>query len=126
MKAIAQLHSTSFLLYMVIAVVGLIVLIARYKVNSVIALVLASLFIGLCAGMEPAQLLKAFREGVGSVLGSIAMILGLGSMLGKMLAESGGGERIDIIWRADAERMRPSARRRRRRAKSPPHRTADR
>src|ERR1700674_2276818 len=94
MKAIAQLHSTSFLLYMVIAVVGLIVLIARYKVNSVIALVLASLFIGLCAGMEPAQLLKAFREGVGSVLGSIAMILGLGSMLGKMLAESGGGERI--------------------------------
>ncbi len=94
MNAIAHPHSTSLLLYTLIAVVGLIVLIARYKVNSVIALVLASLFIGLSAGMEPAQLLKAFREGVGSVLGSIAMILGLGSMLGKMLAESGGAERI--------------------------------
>jgi gluconate:H+ symporter, GntP family len=94
MNAIAQVHSTSLLLYTLIAVVGLIVLIARFKVNAIIALVLASLFIGLCAHMEPSQLLKAFREGVGSVLGSIAMILGFGSMLGKMLAESGGAERI--------------------------------
>src|SRR5882672_491843 len=94
MIATVQLHSISLLLYTLIAVIGLIVLIARYKVNSVIALVLASLFIGLSAGMEPAQLLKAFRDGVGGVLGSIAMILGLGSMLGKMLAESGGAERI--------------------------------
>ena len=59
-----------------------------------VALVLASLFIGMAAGMEPAQLLKGFREGVGNVLGSIAMILGLGNMLGKMLEESGGAERI--------------------------------
>lgn len=87
-------HSTLLLLYTFIAVAGLIVLIARFKVNSIIALVLASLFIGLCSGMGPVQLMKGFREGVGSVLGSIAMILGLGNMLGKMLAESGGAERI--------------------------------
>jgi GntP family gluconate:H+ symporter len=94
MNPMAQPHSTSLLLYTLIAVVGLIVLIARFKVNSIVALVLASLFIGLAAGMEPLQLMKAFREGVGSVLGSIAMILGLGSMLGKMLSQSGGAERI--------------------------------
>jgi len=87
-------HGTALLLYTLIAVVGLIVLIARFKVNSIVALVLASLFIGLCAGMEPAQLLRGFREGVGTVLGSIAMILALGNMLGKMLEESGGAERI--------------------------------
>src|SRR5216683_627639 len=38
----------------------------------------------------------------------------------------GSQARLMTIWRADAERMRPSARRRRRRAKSPPRRTADR
>ena len=87
-------HSSALLLYTLLAVVGLVALIARFKVNSVVALVLASLFIGTCAGMEPAQLLKGFQEGVGNVLGSIAMILAFGNMLGKMLEESGGAERI--------------------------------
>lgn len=81
------------LVYTAVAVALLIALIA-WKVNSVVAIVLASLFIGLTAGMDPAQLLRAFREGVGNVLGSIAMILAFGNMLGKMLAESGGAERI--------------------------------
>lgn len=88
------MHSTLLLIYTAAAVVGLIVLIARFKVNSIVALVAASLFVGLCAGLEPMQVLKSFRDGVGGVLGSIAMILGFGNMLGKMLAESGGAERI--------------------------------
>src|SRR5580765_3640595 len=96
-----QSHSSILLLYTFLAVVGLIVLIARFKMNSVVALMLASLFIGLAARLHPALLLRGFREGVGNVLGSIAMIIGLGNMLGKMLAESGGAERIAttlIAW----------------------------
>ncbi len=88
------MHSTLLLTYTAVAVVGLIVLIVRFKVNSIVALVAASLFIGLCGGLAPARVLTSFRDGVGGVLGSIAMILGFGNMLGKMLAESGGAERI--------------------------------
>ena len=58
--------------------------------NSIVAIVLAALFIGLVSGMALPEIMKRFQEGVGSVLGSIAMILGLGNMLGKMMAESGG------------------------------------
>jgi len=87
-------HNTSLLLFTLVAVAGLIVLIARFKVNSIVAIVLAALFIGLASGMELPAIMKRFQEGVGSVLGSIAMILGLGNMLGKMMAESGGAERI--------------------------------
>jgi GntP family gluconate:H+ symporter len=86
--------SPLLLLYTALAVVGLIVLIARFKMNSVVALVIASLFVGLAAGLAPAQVLTSFRTGVGNVLGSIALILAFGNMLGKMLAESGGAERI--------------------------------
>src|SRR4051812_36473230 len=85
---------TLLLVYTALAVIGLIVLIARFKVNSVVSLVIASLFIGLMARMDLGQLLRGFREGVGNVLGSIAMIIAFGNMLGKMLAESGGAERI--------------------------------
>ena len=89
-------HNISLLLVTLSAVVGLILLIARFKVNSIVSIVLAALFIGLTSGMELPAIMKRFQEGVGSVMGSIAMILGLGNMLGKMMAESGGAERIAV------------------------------
>jgi GntP family gluconate:H+ symporter len=90
----AAAHGSVLLIYTALAVLLLVVLIARFKVNSVVSLVLASLFIGLMARMDLALLLRSFREGVGNVLGSIALIIAFGNMLGKMLAESGGAERI--------------------------------
>ena len=80
------------LLYALIAVVGLIILIARFKLNAFLALILASLFVGACSGMELSRIAKSFQDGVGATLGFIAVVIGLGTMLGKMLAESGGAE----------------------------------
>lgn len=85
---------TGLLLIVVVAVLGLIVLVARFKVNSFVALMLASLFVGVCSGMKPAAVPKAFLEGMGRVLGDIAMVIGLGTVLGRMLAVSGGAEVI--------------------------------
>jgi len=89
-------HETSLSLFALIAVAGPIVLIARFKVNPILSIVLAALFIGLSSGMEFSAIMKRFTEGVGSMLASIAMILGLGSMFGKLMAESGGAERIAL------------------------------
>ena len=55
-------HNASLLLFTLIAVVGLIVLIARFKVNSIVAIVLAALFIGLTSGMELPAIMKRFQE----------------------------------------------------------------
>ena len=85
-------HHTSLLLYTLAAVLGLIVLIARFKLHAFLALILASLFVGLCAGMKLPEIARDFQVGVGTTLGSIAVVVGLGTMLGKMLAESGGAE----------------------------------
>jgi GntP family gluconate:H+ symporter len=52
------------------------------------------LFVGLASGMNPPAVARSFQEGVGNTLGFIAVVVGLGTMLGKMLAESGGAERI--------------------------------
>src|SRR5436309_11706065 len=85
-------QNTQLLLVALLAVVGLILLIARFKLNAFIALMLASLFVGVCSGMKLADVPKSFLEGVGKVLGDIAVVIGLGTILGKMLAESGGAE----------------------------------
>lgn len=86
--------TTLLLLYALIAVIALIVLIARFKLNPFVVLILVSLATGLAAGMPPAAVVKALQDGVGGALGFIAVVVGLGTMLGKMMAESGGADQI--------------------------------
>ncbi|MDQ3674743.1 MAG: GntP family permease [Gemmatimonadota bacterium] len=82
------------LLYAVLAVTALILLIARFKLHPFIALVTVSLGLGVAAGMPLGNAVKAFQDGVGGTLGFIAVVLGLGTMLGKIMAESGAATRI--------------------------------
>lgn len=78
------------------SIVLLILLIARYKMNPFIVLFVVSLALALVAGMPAKSVVKAFEQGVGDVLGHIAIVIALGTMLGKMMAESGGAERIAL------------------------------
>jgi len=109
-------HNTLLLLCALFAVVGLVVLIARFKVNAFVALILAALFVGASSSLNLAPedrlqhlqgIGKAFAEGVGNILASIAMVVGLGTILGKLLAESGGAEVIArrLIRRLGSERL---------------------
>ncbi|AJC21133.1 GntP family permease [Pandoraea pulmonicola] len=82
------------LVYALVAVIALILLIARFKLNPFITLIVVSLVLGLAVGMPMGGIVKAFETGVGNTLGHIALVVGLGTMLGKMMAESGGAERI--------------------------------
>src|SRR6267378_4271877 len=86
--------NTQLLLLALGAVVALIVLIARFKLHPFVALITVSLILGIVAGMPPGAVVKAFQDGVAGVLGFIAIVVGLGTMLGKMMAESGGATRI--------------------------------
>lgn len=86
--------NTTILLFALLAVFLLVLLIVRWKVSSFLALIVASAFLGIFAGMEPAKVMQAFQDGVGSVLGSIAMIIALGAILGRMLADSGAAHVI--------------------------------
>ncbi len=86
--------NTRLLLYAFLAVVALVVLIARFKLHPFIALIAVSLALGIAAGMPLGAVVKAFQDGVGGVLGFIAIVVALGTMLGKMMAESGGATHI--------------------------------
>src|SRR5437762_4505512 len=86
--------NTLLLLYAFLAVLALIVLIAVFKLHPFVALVVVSLGLGAAAGMPLSTVVKAFQDGVGGVLGFVAVVVALGTMLGKMVAESGGAARI--------------------------------
>jgi len=86
----------SLLLYALTAIVALVLLIARYRINPFIVLTLVSLGLALVAGMPAKDIMAAYETGVGKTLGHIALVVALGTMLGKMMAESGGADRIAL------------------------------
>ena len=90
-------HHGAFLLLLALgAIIVLILLIARFKLNPFIALMTVSLVLAAASGMPLATIVKSFEAGVGGTLGHIAIVVALGTMLGKMMAESGGAERIAL------------------------------
>ncbi len=92
--AASPLSHTTLLFIALASIIALIVLIARLKVNATISLILASLFMGICAQMDPIKVAESFSDGVGATLRSLAMIIGLGTILGKLLGESGAAKVI--------------------------------
>ena len=87
-------HETFLLWDALIAIIGLILLITKFRVHPFIALTLAAGFLGLTSGMPVDKVMKSFQDGFGGVLGFVGIVLGLGTMLGKMMAESGGADQI--------------------------------
>lgn len=68
----------------------LLFLILRVKLPAFLALLLASLSIGVFSGLSPAVLVETLEKGMGSTLGFVAIVVGLGALLGGLLEHSGG------------------------------------
>jgi len=84
----------TLLLLTVAAIAFLLFLILVVKLHAFLALVLASMGLGLAAGMPPSAVLKSIQNGFGEALGFIAVVLGLGAMIGGYLEHSGGGRAL--------------------------------
>jgi GntP family gluconate:H+ symporter len=87
-------HDTAVLLFALGAIAVLITLIGVVKLHPFVALVITSLGLGLAVHLQPAAIVQTFEEGVGYTLGHVAIVVALGTILGKLLAESGGADAI--------------------------------
>lgn len=87
-------HGTRLLAEGAFSVVVLVLLIAWGKLNPFLSLLLCSLGLAVATGMPVAKIVTSFEAGVGGVMGHIAVVVALGTMLGKMMAESGGSDQI--------------------------------
>ena len=87
-------HDTQLLVVAAIGIALIVVLIAKLKLHPFLALVLGSAFVGLASGVELAKVITNFEDGVGGVLKEVGLLIALGAMLGKLLADSGGANRV--------------------------------
>ena len=78
--------------------IGLLLLLILYaRLHAFLALMLVSIALGLAAGMQPLKVLASMQAGVGDALGFIAVVVGLGAIIGRFLQHSGGG-RVLADW----------------------------
>ncbi len=72
----------------------LLFLIIRFKFNAFLSLLIASIWIGLVAGISPDEIAVTIGKGMGDTLGFVATIVGLGAIFGALLEHSGGAEQL--------------------------------
>ncbi|GGC08145.1 GntP family permease [Cellulomonas carbonis] len=74
------------------AIAVLLVLIIWLRVHAFLALIVVSLLTAVAAGIPANQVVNVLTGGFGTTLGSVALLVGLGAMLGRMVETSGGAK----------------------------------
>ncbi|WP_374949382.1 gluconate:H+ symporter [Mucilaginibacter sp.] len=82
------------MLVILFCIVLLILLVSWAKVNPFVAFLMVSITAGLCLGIPLGKISGSIQKGLGDTLGSLAVIICLGAMLGKLVASSGAAQKI--------------------------------
>jgi GntP family gluconate:H+ symporter len=91
----------------ILGIAAVVLLITWLKVHPFLALILGSLLLGVVAGLAFSDTITSFQAGVGATVGSVGVLIALGAMIGGMLAESGGADRVvnAFVDRVSARRL---------------------
>jgi Gnt-I system high-affinity gluconate transporter len=82
------------IVFVLIAIVVLILLITWLKLNPFLAFLISSILAGFLLGIPPQNIAASIQKGIGGLLGDLVIVVVLGAMLGKLVAESGAAQRI--------------------------------
>lgn len=84
----------SSILIVLACIALLIVLISWFKINAFLSFLTVSILAGLFLGIDPGRIGGSVQQGVGEMLGSLAIVVIAGLMLGKLVAETGAAQKI--------------------------------
>ncbi|WP_168582298.1 GntP family transporter [Gephyromycinifex aptenodytis] len=87
--------STAYLLGLaIVAIALLLVLVIKIRMPAFVAILLVAGGTALAGGIPVGEVIPTLTAGMGKTLGSVAIIVGLGAMLGRMIEVSGGAQRL--------------------------------
>ncbi len=82
------------LFIVLLCIITLVLLISWGKVNAFLAFLIVSIITGLILGIPLSKITQSVQKGIGDTLGSLVIVIALGAMLGKLVAESGASQKI--------------------------------
>ena len=83
---------------LLIGILLLVLLTTVVKLDAFLSFILVAIFMGVVTGMELSTISGSIISGMGNTLGFLAIILGFGAMLGKLISDSGAAQRISITF----------------------------
>ncbi|MEU4160183.1 SLC13 family permease [Actinoplanes sp. NPDC026670] len=93
-ETITDAGTAQLVLAAVLGIAAVVLLIAWAKWHPFLALITGAGVLGLTAGAAPADTVDSFTKGLGTTAGGVGVLIALGSMVGALLAESGGADGI--------------------------------
>ncbi|PSK89677.1 H+/gluconate symporter-like permease [Murinocardiopsis flavida] len=88
------MSDTAVLCHTAIAIIGVVVLILRARVNPAIALVLGAIYLGLITGLGPEKTLTTIGTGFGDLMAEVGLLIAFGVLLGSMMSSLGAIEKL--------------------------------
>jgi Gnt-I system high-affinity gluconate transporter len=85
------------LIIVLLCIIALILLISWGKINAFLAFLVVSIITGLFLGIPLTKITLSVQKGIGDTLGSLVIVIALGAMLGKLVAESGASQKITNV-----------------------------
>ena len=85
---------TAMSMILILAIVILLVLVLKVKLQAFLALMIISMAVGLAMGMPVEKVFESMQNGMGSTLGFVATLIGLGAIFGQILESSGGAQSL--------------------------------
>ncbi|WP_018394619.1 gluconate:H+ symporter [Bacillus sp. 37MA] len=82
------------IIWVALGVALLLFLNMKVKLNSVLALLISAIFVGILNGLTLPDVIASLKAGFGGTLGSLAIIIGFGAVLGKLMVDSGAAQRV--------------------------------
>ena len=87
-------HDIQVLVVAAIGIALIVLLIVWLKLHAFLALTVGSLLVGVGSGIPLGKVTASYENGVGGVLGYVGVLIALGAMVGKLLADSGGADKV--------------------------------
>lgn len=99
--------STQMIIAALLAIATVVLLIVRAKFHPMLGLILGTAVLAGFAAVPPAEALASFVTGLGTTFGSVGLLIALGAMPAKLLADSGGANSIvdTIVDRVGPKRL---------------------
>jgi gluconate:H+ symporter, GntP family len=93
-RPVLDSHDTQVLVVAAIGIAVIVALIVGLKMHAFLALTIGALVVGVGSGIPLGKVTASYETGVGGVLGYVGVLIALGAMVGKLLADSGGADKV--------------------------------
>ena len=82
------------LFWVLVGIALLVLMNLKYKFHNIFALLIAGIFVAIMEGIPVDKIVSVVQDGLGSILGHLALIILFGAIIGKFMTESGASQQI--------------------------------